>query len=113
MLALLPEGRVRLPGQPSWHLGVVRLRSGLVTMADLGLLVGIEARCTAARYLLVIGDGKVALVCDRIEDATLIASGQAHWRRGGTPAAWLAGMLSETLCALLDADALVASIRHG
>ena len=82
-------------------------------MVDLGLLVGIEARCTATRYLLVIGDGNVALACDRIEDAPLIASGQVRWRRGGAPAPWLAGVLSETLCVLLDADALIASIRHG
>ena len=38
-------------------------------MGDLGLLAGIEARCTAARHPLITGDGNVALVCHRIEDA--------------------------------------------
>ncbi len=112
-VALLPDGRVTLPGQPPWHLGVARLRGGPVVMADLGLLVGVEARCSSARYLLVIGDGNVALVCDHIDDAPLISPEQVRWQRGDRGIAWLAGLLSEAMCVLLDADALVAEIRHG
>ena len=112
-VALLPDGRVRLPGQPSWHLGVTRLRGGPVLMADLGLLVGVEAHCRAARYLLVIGDGNVALVCDRIDDASLISPEQVRWRGRDRDRAWLAGLLSEAMCVLLDADAIAAQIRHG
>lgn len=112
-VALLPEDRVRLPGQPSWHLGVTRLRGGQVLMVDLGLLVGIEARCSAARYLLVVGDGNVALVCDRIDDAALVRPEQVRWRRRGGGGAWLAGLLSEAMCVLLDADAIAAKVRHG
>ena len=82
-------------------------------MGDLGLLAGIEARCTAARHPLITGDGNVALVCHRIEDAAFTDSGQVPWRRGGAPAVRRAGMLRETLCPLLDADSLVASVRHG
>ena len=112
-VSLLPDGCVRLPGQPPWHLGVARLRGGPVVMVDLGLLVGIEACCSAARYLLVVGDGNLALVCDRIDDAPLVPPEKVRWRRGGDDKAWLAGLLSEVMCVLLDADAITAEIRHG
>ena len=112
-VALLPDRRVQLPGQPRWHRGVARLRGTPVMMVDLGLLVGIDACCSTEGYLLVLGDGNVALVCDCIDDAPLVPAEQVRWHRCGGDRAWLAGLLSEAMCMLLDADAIVAEIRHG
>lgn len=112
-IAMLPERRTRIPGQPGWHLGVVPYREQSVVVADLGELIGVAARCEAPRYLLVIGDGCQALTCDRIEDAALVRHDAVRWRRSVRPGAWLAGLLVENMCVLLNVDALSEVIRHG
>ena len=68
-VALLPDRVTALPAQPRWQRGVVRYRGSTVVLADLGVLIGVAARCESARYMLVFGDGGQALACDGIEDA--------------------------------------------
>lgn len=112
-IALLPARWTRVPGQPDWHLGVWRYRDTPVVLADLGGLIGVAARCVAPRYVLMIGDGRAGLPCDTVEDTALVGRDAARWRRSTRTPAWLAGMLVEQMCALLDVDALNAAIRHG
>lgn len=112
-IAHLPGQRTQVPGQPVWHLGVVRYRGRSVVVADLGALIGIAAHCNTPRYLLVIGEGGEALVCDRVEDMALVTPDSVRWRRPDGTRAWLAGMLSEQMCALLDPDVLAGAMRHG
>ncbi|MCB1723700.1 MAG: chemotaxis protein CheW [Gammaproteobacteria bacterium] len=103
----------KIPGLPAWHLGAMHSRGALVNVADLGQLVGIDAHCTALRYLLLIGDGRVALGCDALEDAVVVDSAQVRWQRHQRAGrAWLAGLLVQQMCLLLDADALAQAMRH-
>lgn len=112
-VASLPEQRTRLPSQPPWHLGLVHYRGRSMVVMDLGQWIGVRARCAAPRYLLVIGDGTRAVVCDQIEDAVLVCPRRVRWRRVSGDRAWLAGFLVQQMCVLLDADALDESIGHG
>lgn len=112
-VASLPAQRTRLPAPAAWHLGLIRYRQRSVALADLGLLIGVQARCAAARYVLVIGDGSGGVVCDQIDDAVLVRAGEVHWRRPSQDRAWLAGLLTQQMCVLLDVDALWVSIGHG
>ena len=112
-VASLPERRTRLPSQPPWHLGLIHYRERPVVLVDLGLLIGVRARCVAPRYVLVIGDGSRAVVCDQIEDAVLVCPRQVRWHRESADRTWLAGFLAQQMCVLLDAGALDESIGHG
>ncbi|MCB1784843.1 MAG: chemotaxis protein CheW [Gammaproteobacteria bacterium] len=109
----LPPRLHRLPGGPVWLLGLTHRQGTTVTVADLGPLLGIGESCKAPRYLLVIGDGRVGVVCEHLEDTLLVDPGAVRWRRGPSRATWLAGVLSGSLCALLDADVISEAIRHG
>lgn len=112
-VALLPDRVTALPAQPRWQRGVVHHRGGNLALADLGVLIGVAARCDSARYMLVFGDGRQALVCDDIEDAVLVDTGEVRWRRERQHRAWLLGLLLGQMCVLLDPDVVANGIRHG
>jgi len=112
-VSALPAQLARVPAQPAWHLGVARHRGRPVVVADIGLLLGLQTRCEAPRYLLVIGDGHAALACDRVEDAAAIGADAVRWRDPAAGRAWLAGLLVREMCALLNPAAVDEEMRHG
>lgn len=112
-VSVLPHRLARVPGQPDWHRGIARHRGRAVVVADIGELLGLHTRCRAAQYLLAIGDGGAALVCDRIEDASTVDVDAVRWRDPAAGRAWLAGLLVGEMCALLNPDAVSGKIRHG
>lgn len=112
-VALLPDRVTALPVQPRWQRGVVRYRGGNLALADLGVLIGVAARCESARYMLVFGDGGQAVMCDDIEDAVLVNTSEVRWRRERQHRAWLLGLLVGQMCVLLDPDVVANGIRHG
>jgi purine-binding chemotaxis protein CheW len=107
----LAEPPHQVPGQPAWHLGLVRYRGESLMVADLGALLGIRAVCDDPQYLLVIGD--VAIACDALGEALTAEPAAVRWRRGGEARAWLAGLLTGPMCALLDVAEIDRLIRHG
>lgn len=112
-VAVLEQAPHRVPGQAAWHLGIAHSRGTRVTLVELGLLVGVDARCRGMRYLLLLGDGQWALACDAIEEAVLVDSDDVRWHRGRDKRAWLAGFLVQQMCVLLDGEALYGAMRHG
>lgn len=109
----LPDRITRVPGQPAWHLGLVRYRDESLVVVDLGLLTGVPAKCVKPRYLLRTGAGDVAILCDGIEDAIGLTPQDVRWSRRGKERSWLKGLLSDQMCGLLDTDVLSRKIRHG
>ncbi|MCG6967365.1 MAG: chemotaxis protein CheW [Chromatiaceae bacterium] len=113
-IAPLAERLTGVAGRPAWQLGLLRYRGRPVLVTDLGPLLGIQARCAAPRYLLVIGDGRTAVACDQIEQAVVVGTGDVRWRAAAAGrAVWLAGLLLRQMCAVLDADVIDERIRHG
>ena len=102
-----------LPGQPTWHRGLVQYRGKSLLVADPVPLLGIRAHSAKPRYLLVMGDGEMALACDALGEAVTTDAGAVRWRHGSDDRAWLAGMLPGQMCALLDVVQIEQKIRHG
>lgn len=102
-----------VPGRPAWHRGVVRYRGESLVVADLGRLLGIRASSDDPDYLLVIGDGDVAIACDALGEAFTAQPEALRWRRGAGDRVWLAGLLTGPMCALLDVAEIDRRIRHG
>lgn len=111
-VAPLPGRCTAVPGQPDWHRGVVRYRERAVVMVELGPLIGVDVRCADPRYLIAIGDGGEALICDALDDAPVVAPGEVRWTASARAPTWFAGLLVAQMCVLLDAQAISASIRH-
>ena len=58
------------------------------------------------RHIVLIGDGRWALICDNVSTVITIDPAKVRWRRSRTKRPWLAGTAVEHLCALLDAERL-------
>lgn len=108
-----PRRLHRVPGRPHWQLGLFRYRGQSLVVADLGPLLAIGAPCADPRYLLVIGDGQAAVVCDALDEAVVVEPEAVRWRIGAARHRWLLGLLVGPMCSLLDADVLNELIRHG
>lgn len=53
-------------------------------------------------FLILLGTNTLALACDDIEQVVRVASHQVQWRRERGSRPWLAGMLNDPKCAVLD-----------
>lgn len=53
-------------------------------------------------FLILLGTDTFALACDDIEQVVRVASHQVQWRRERGSRPWLAGMLNDPKCAVLD-----------
>lgn len=96
-------------GQPSWVHGAIYHRKRLVRVVDTAELVlppshrpPLEERRRGK--LLVVGDGSWALACQDVGDVFRLTPDQIQWRSQQGQQRWLAGTVSERLCALLDTD---------
>lgn len=102
-VALFDQQATELPGQPQWQIGIVHYRGQSLRIADTASLLGLPARGSSVpRYLLVLDEGRLALACDRIDDAIEIAGDAVRWRQTTGPAQWLVGVLADGLAAVLD-----------
>lgn len=54
------------------------------------------------RYLMVLQGPAIALACDDIGAVVKVSSGDIQWRETRTTRPWLAGMLREIKCAIID-----------
>jgi purine-binding chemotaxis protein CheW len=107
---------VNLPGQPDWHLGVLRHRGTKVGIVDTARLVmperlTTEEEAAAPSHVLIIGGGQWGLLCEKLLKPIALDPTQVRWcgQQGKPP--WMAGTLPEQLCILLDVDALLEMIR--
>ena len=65
------------------------------------------------RYLVMLGDSPWGLACDSLVRTERIDSADVRWRQGSSKRPWLAGMVRERMCALLDVDALLGMLEQG
>ncbi|MBK1735867.1 hypothetical protein CKO15_11375, partial [Halorhodospira abdelmalekii] len=97
-------------GQPEWMHGALYHRDRYVQVVDTALLVlpperRPEASQCPTGQLLIVGDGRWALACDRVGDVLRLTPDQVQWRQAAGRQRWLAGTVREQTCALLDTDA--------
>lgn len=97
-------------GQPHWIHGALYHRRRFVRVVDTAELVLPTQHRPAPeerRYgkLLVVGDGSWALACQEVGEVFRLTPKQVQWRSEHGRQRWLAGTVSERLCALLDTDA--------
>jgi len=106
-----------LLGQPEWHRGILEHRGykvGVVDVARLvmpGKLSAVEEQTVTPNHVLIFGDGKWGLVCDKLLSPITIEPDDIHWSCRHENRAWMAGTLPDQLCIILDLDVLQAMIN--
>lgn len=107
-----------LPGQPDWQIGVIRHRGRFVGLVDSLRLIMPERQHAAPvsgrreGHILIIGDGRWGLYCDSLQRPQTLDKEDVRWRMANKGRPWIAGMLVERLCVLLDTEALLDYLWH-
>lgn len=107
-------------GKPEWYLGIMTNREEKLNVVDTALWVMPEkytptmAESIQYKYLIMLGESEWGLACETLVTTETLSPDDIQWRRtsqGNRP--WLAGVVREKMCAILDVDALTQMLDQG
>lgn len=106
-------------GKPDWFMGVMLHREEKLNVVDTAKWVMPE-KCNEIledslkyQYLIMLGDSGWGLACEELVNTVTLQSDDVKWRDVGGKRPWLAGMVKEKMCAMLDVKRLVAMLNSG
>lgn len=107
-------------GKPAWYLGIMTNREEKLNVVDTAQWVMPEkynakmAEDINYRYLIMLNESPWGLACESLVTTEALSPDDVQWRRannGKRP--WLAGVVRDKMCAILDVDAMVAMLDQG
>ncbi|UAA38146.1 chemotaxis protein CheW [Paraneptunicella aestuarii] len=106
-------------GKPSWFMGIMLHREEKLNTVDTAKWVMPEkyneklAESLNYQYLIMLGESRWGLTCETLINTVTLSPDDVKWReeRGKRP--WLAGMVKEKMCALLDITQLIDMLDKG
>jgi purine-binding chemotaxis protein CheW len=107
-------------GKPDWYLGIMSNREEKLNVVDTARWVMPEkyspelAESLTYKYLIMLGESNWGLACEALVTTEGLSPDDVQWRKekhGKRP--WLAGVVREKMCAILDVDALVTMLEKG
>lgn len=109
----------KLIGKPDWFMGVMNHRDASLHVVDSARWVMPEkyspqlAASLNYQYLIVLGDSPWGLACERLLTATAVRREAVKWREQPGRRPWLAGLVIDRMCALINVSALIAQLSAG
>ncbi|EKE75395.1 chemotaxis protein CheW [Gallaecimonas xiamenensis] len=105
-------------GKPDWFKGIMLHRNQKIRVVDTARWVmpdkiKHQENDQNYRYLVMLGDSPWGLACQSLVRTEKIDSASVRWRQGASKRPWLAGMVKERMCALLDVEALLGMLDKG
>lgn len=107
-------------GKPDWFVGIMTERENKLQVVDTARWVMPEkytdklASELDYQYLIMLSGSSWGLACEELVTSTTVQPDAIQWRRtdqGKRP--WLAGVVRDKMCALLNVDALIAMLDKG
>ncbi len=103
-----------MPGHSPSFLGLLPHLGKQVKVIDTAQVVMPKQKSsTEHRYIVLIADGEWGLTCESVSEVVTLNPDQVRWRSPQGVRPWLAGMVKDRMCALLDADGLAALLGSG
>ncbi len=109
-----------MPGHSDAFLGLLRHLDKNVKIMDTArvILPAAQMQQVAAEQerihkIILMDEGRWGLACDDIGEVITLQPNDVRWRSEAGRRPWLAGTISERLCALLDTDALARMLTQG
>lgn len=106
-------------GKPPWFMGVMLHREEKLNVVDTAKWVMPE-KCNEIledtlkyKYLIMLGDSGWGLACEHLVNTVTLQSNDVKWRDMDGRRPWLAGMVKEKMCAMLDVKQLVQMLNNG
>lgn len=108
-----------LIGKPDWFTGVMLHREEKLNVVDTAQWVMPEkydetlAESLNYQYLIMLGDSGWGLTCESLVNTVKLGQDDVKWREHHGKRPWLAGLVKERMCALIDAAQLVTLLEQG
>ena len=108
-----------LIGRPDWFLGVQTRREQKVNVVDSCRWVMPEkytkelADSIDYQYLVMLEDSNWGLACESLVNAVRIDKSHVNWREKPGKRPWLAGVVKEQMCGILNVQALIEMLDAG
>ena len=106
-------------GGPEWYLGMQTHRGELVGVVDTYAWLMPEhtdkndVESKKYRYVVQLSKSNWGLACGSLLNATKIDKSQVNWRTKLGKRPWLAGVVKEQMCGILNVDALITTLDEG
>ena len=109
-----------MPGHSDAFLGLLRHLDKNVKIMDTAqvILPQVQMQQVAAvderiQKIILMDEGRWGLACDDVGEVITLQADDVRWRSEAGRRPWLAGTISERLCALLDTDVLARILEEG
>lgn len=108
-----------LMGKPDWFRGVMLHREEKINVVDTALWVMPE-KCDQElkdslnyQYIIMLSNSTWGLMAESLVDTVTLEQSDVKWVDNPVKRPWLAGLVKDRMCALLDVDALIAMLNKG
>ncbi len=109
----------QLFGRPEWFKGVMLNREEKLNVVDTARWVMPEKMTPELeekldyQYLIMLGNSNWGLTAERLVNNITLSSDDVKWRENNGKRPWLAGVIKEKMCALIDVDNLNLLLEQG
>ena len=109
----------RLMGKPDWFSGVMLYRDEKLSVVDTARWVMPEKynkkleEALDYQYLIVLGNSQWGLLAERLVDNVSLQHQDIKWRDNRKKRPWLAGLIKDKMCALIDVSATKSLLEQG
>ncbi|MFN6262884.1 MAG: chemotaxis protein CheW [Chromatiaceae bacterium] len=108
-----------LPGKPDWYKGVMLYRDQKINVVNTAMWVMPEkydhalAEKLNYQYVIMLGKSSWGLACEKLVNTISLEQDDVKWRSSEGKRPWLAGLIKQHMCALLDVEAMIALLAKG
>ncbi|MGL1955928.1 MAG: chemotaxis protein CheW [Colwellia sp.] len=113
------EKTTGLMGKPNWFKGVMLHRDEKINVVDTALWVMPE-KCDEVlknslnyQYIIMLDNSQWGLTAENLVDTVTLSQDDVKWLDSPSKRPWLAGLVKNRMCALLDVEALIKLLNKG
>jgi purine-binding chemotaxis protein CheW len=113
------EKTSNIVGKPDWFRGVMLHREQQINVVDTALWVMPE-KCDETlmnslkyQYIVMLSNSRWGLSAENLVDTVTLEQDDVKWLDAPSKRPWLAGLVKERMCALLDVEALIKLLDDG
>ncbi|WP_416305754.1 chemotaxis protein CheW [Neptunicella sp. SCSIO 80796] len=106
-------------GKPDWFLGMMLHREEQLSVVDTARWVMPErmnetlAESLNYQYLIMLGESHWGLTCESLVNTVTLQHDDVKWRETDGKRPWLAGLVKDKMCALIDVQQMIELLDHG
>lgn len=106
-------------GKPAWFKGIMINRDVKINVVDTALWVMPEkcdqdlVNALSYKYIIMLGESHWGLACETLVNTVTLKQEDIKWRAAAGKRPWLAGLVKQKMCALLNVEQLILLLNKG